>query len=203
MKKKDREDIRKNIIIAATKLFAEQGYQKTTITDISKEVGLVESAIYEYFQGKEDLLFSIPYDSALESIEELEEQLYGIEGSFNKLRKFYWWYLRMIEKNPQTAVVNFLILQTNPDFLETEVYSQVKTLFSVLIKIFEEGRDSGEMRKDLDPYEARAIFWGTINNKVTRWLLKGRNYPLNQNLDHSFSLLKEAFRPCETGAVHH
>lgn len=197
IKKRGREDIRKNIISAATKLFAEQGYQKTTITDISKEVGLVESAIYEYFQGKEDLLFSIPYDSAIESIEELEEQLYGIEGAFNKLRKFYWWYLRMIEKNPHTAKVNFLILQTNPYFMETEVYSQVKILFSVLIKIFEEGRDSGEMRKDLDPYEARAIFWGTINNKVTRWLLKGRNYPLNQNLDHSFSLLKEAFRPLD------
>jgi TetR/AcrR family fatty acid metabolism transcriptional regulator len=197
MKKKDRQDFRKNIIAAATKLFAEQGYQKTTITDIAKEVGLVESAIYEYFQGKEALLFSIPHDSALESIEELEEQLYGIEGSFNKLRKFFWWYLRIIEKDPHTAVVNFLILQTNPDFLETEVYSQVKSLFSVLIKIFEEGRDSGEMRKDLDPYEARAIFWGTINNKVTRWLLKGRSYSLTKNLEHSFSLLKGAFRPLE------
>ena len=112
MKKKDREDIRKSIITAATRLFAEQGYQKTTITDISREVGLVESAIYEYFQGKEDLLFSIPYDWATEKIEELEEQLYGIEGSFNKLRKFYWWYLRNVEKSPQTAVVIFLILQT-------------------------------------------------------------------------------------------
>jgi len=194
MRKRGREDIRREIISAATKLFAEQGYQKTTITDISGEVGLVESAIYEYFQGKEALLFSIPHDSALESIEELEEQLYGIEGAFNKLRKFYWWYLRIIERDPQTAVVNFLILQTNPHFLETEVYSQVKSLFSVLIKIFEEGRDSEEMRKDLDPYEARAIFWGTINNKVTRWLLKGRKYPLTQNLEHSFSLLKGAFR---------
>jgi TetR/AcrR family transcriptional regulator, fatty acid metabolism regulator protein len=197
MKKKDREDIRKNIIITATRLFAEQGYQKTTITDISKEVGLVESAIYEYFQGKEDLLFSIPFDWASESIEELEEQLYGIEGSFNKLRKFYWWYLRIVEKNPHTAVVIFLLLQTNRDFLQTEIYSQVKSLFSSLIKIFEEGKNSGEMRKDLDPYEARAIFWGTINNKVTRWLLKGRSYPLTQNLDHSFSLLKGAFRPQE------
>lgn len=197
MKKKDREDIRKSIITAATRLFAEQGYQKTTITDISREVGLVESAIYEYFQGKEDLLFSIPYDWATEKIDELEEQLYGIEGSFNKLRKFYWWYLRNVEKSPQTAIVIFLILQTNRDYLQTEVYSQIKSLFSTLIKIFEEGRDSGEMRKDLDPYEARAIFWGTINNKVTRWLLKGRDYPLNQNLDHSFSLLKEAFRPHE------
>jgi len=38
---------------------AEQGYLKTTVVDISKQAGLSEAALYEYFQGKEDLLLAI------------------------------------------------------------------------------------------------------------------------------------------------
>ena len=124
MARRDREDTKGKIIREATKLFAEQGYQKTTISDIARNVGIVESVIYGHFQGKEDLLFSIPYTWANEAIEELEEQLYGLEGSFTKLRKFLWWYLRMVERKPYTAKIIFLSLQTNPDFLKTEIYQK-------------------------------------------------------------------------------
>jgi TetR/AcrR family fatty acid metabolism transcriptional regulator len=55
-----KEDTKNRIIDSAKKLFAEQGYQKTTVVDISKQVGLSEAALYEYFQGKEDLLLTIP-----------------------------------------------------------------------------------------------------------------------------------------------
>ena len=58
--KNGKENTRERIINSAKKLFAEQGYQKTTIVDISRQANLSEAALYEYFQGKEDLLLTIP-----------------------------------------------------------------------------------------------------------------------------------------------
>jgi len=197
-KKNTGQDTRARIIRATTKLFAEQGYQQTTIAEIAKEVGLAEGSIYEHFRGKEDLLLTIPDVWVTNAIEELKLQLFGIEGAINKLRKFLWWYLNYIEREPMTAKVVFLFLKTNPNFIQTNVYLNVKTFYSFLTRIFEEGRDSGEIRKDLNPFTARAIFLGTIEHMVIRWLLKGMNYSLFDNLDLAFKILIEGLRERES-----
>ena len=137
--KLSKEDTRSRITKAATKLFAENGYQQTTIAEIAKIVGLAEGSIYEHFRGKEDILLTIPDVWVNRAIEELDLQLLGIQGAINKLRKFLWWYMHYIESEPLTAKVVFLFLKTNPNFIQTEVYPNVKTFYSYLTKIFEEG----------------------------------------------------------------
>jgi TetR/AcrR family fatty acid metabolism transcriptional regulator len=185
---------RVRIIDSAKKLFSEQGYQKTTIVDISKQAGLSEAALYEYFHGKEDLLLTIPDLWVSELLTDLDEQLFGIQGAVNKLRKYLWWYLRRVEQAPLDAKIVYLFLKTNANFLETEVYANVKKLYACLIDIFEEGQKNGEMKPDLDPRIARDIFVGTMDHMITRWLLKDRSYSLFDNLDHTFNLLVAAFK---------
>ena len=192
--KGSKEKARDRIIQSAKKLFAEQGFQKTTVVDISKQAGLSEAALYEYFQGKEDLLLTIPQLWVSELIEGMEEQLFGIKGANNKLRKYLWWYLRRVEQAPLDAKIVYLFLKTNANFLKTEVYSNVKKLYAYLLDIFEEGRRTGEMKPDLDPYLARDIFVGTMDHMVTRWLLRDMSYSLFDNLEKTFDLMVAAFR---------
>jgi len=195
MKKEiSKENTRMGIIDAATRLFAEQGYQQTTISEIAKRVGLAEGSIYDHFRGKEDLLLTIPDVWVTKAIDELEVQLLGIEGAFNKLRKFLWWYIHYIQSEPMTAKVVFLFLKTNPNFIESEVYPNVRTFYAGLIKIFEEGIESGEMAEDLDPFVARSIVLGTIEHMVIRWLLKEMKYSLFDNLEQVYRSLHRGFR---------
>jgi TetR/AcrR family fatty acid metabolism transcriptional regulator len=193
--KNSKESTRSRIINSAKKLFAEQGYQKTTIVDISRQAGLSEAALYEYFQGKEDLLLTIPDLWVSELLRDLDEQLFGIKGAVNKLRKYLWWYMRRIELAPMDAKIVYLFLKTNANFMNTEVYSNVKALYAYLLDIFEEGRETGEMKTDLDPHFARDIFVGTMDHLITRWLLKDRSYSLFENLENIFELMVDAFLP--------
>ena len=195
MKKEiSKENTRMRIIDAATRLFAEQGYQQTTISEIAKLVGLAEGSIYDHFRGKEDLLLTIPDVWVTKAIDELEVQLLGIEGAFNKLRKFLWWYIYYIQSEPMTAKVVFLFLKTNPNFMESVVYPNVRTFYSCLVRIFEEGIESGEMAEDLDPFVARSIVLGTIEHMVIRWLLKEMKYSLFDNLEQVYRSLRWGFR---------
>ena len=195
MKKEiSKENTRMRIIDAATRLFAEQGYQQTTISEIAKLVGLAEGSIYDHFRGKEDLLLTIPDVWVTKAIDELEVQLLGIEGAFNKLRKFLWWYIYYIQSEPMTAKVVFLFLKTNPNFMESVVYPNVRTFYSSLVRIFEEGIESGEMAEDLDPFVARSIVPGTIEHMVIRWLLKEMKYSLFDNLEQVYRSLRWGFR---------
>lgn len=191
--KNGREGTRARIINSAKRLFADQGYQKTTILDISKQAGLSEAALYEYFQGKEDLLLTIPGLWVSELLQDIDEQLFGVKGAINRLRKFLWWYLRRIEQAPFDAKIVYLFLKTNSNFLATEVFSNVKQFYSRLLDIFEEGRRSGEFKPDLNPRLARDIFVGTMDHIVTRWLLKGMSYSLFEGLDPLFDLMVSAF----------
>lgn len=198
-----KEHTRARIINSAKKLFAEQGYQKTTIVDISKQAGLSEAALYEYFQGKEDLLLTIPDLWVSELLKDLDEQLFGVQGAENKLRKYLWWYLRRVEQSPLDAKIVYLFLKTNANFLNTEVYANVKKLYSYLVDIFEEGLKTGEMKSDLDSRIARDIFVGTLDHIITRWLLKDMSYSLFDNLDNTFNLIVSAFKANRSNSTVH
>ena len=185
---------RDRIIDSARRLFADKGYQKTTIVDISRQAGLSEAALYEYFQGKEDLLHMIPDLWLSELLRDLEDQLFGIQGAVNKLRKYLWWYLRRVEQSPLDAKIVYLFLKTNSNFMTTDVYSNVKHLYSYLTDIFEAGRVSGEFKKKLDSRVARDIFVGIMDHIITLWLLKERSYCLFEDLESVFSLAVDAFK---------
>ncbi|UCG07979.1 MAG: TetR/AcrR family transcriptional regulator [Desulfobacterales bacterium] len=193
-KNNSKEKTRDRIINSAKKLFAEQGYQKTTIVDISRQAGLSEAALYEYFQGKEDLLLMIPDLWVSELLRDLEEQLFGIKGAVNKLRKYLWWYMRRVEQAPLDAKIVYLFLKTNANFLNTEVYSNVKHLYAYLVDIFEEGCKTGEMKPDLKPRLARDLFVGAMDHMITRWLLKDMSYSLFDDLEEIFELMVDAFK---------
>jgi len=185
---------RDRILNSARCLFADKGYQKTTVVDISRQAGLSEAALYEYFQGKEDLLHMIPGLWVSELLRDLEDQLFGIRGAINKLRKYLWWYMRRVEQSPLDAKIVYLFLKTNSNFMTTDVYSNVKQLYSHLSDIFEEGRSSGEFKEDLDARVARDIVVGIMDHIIIRWLLKDRSYCLFEDLESVFSLMVDAFR---------
>ena len=189
-----KEDTKNRIIDSAKKLFAEQGYLKTTVVDISKQAGLSEAALYEYFQGKEDLLLTIPDLWVSDLLADVQEQLFGIKGATNKLRKYLWWNMRRIEQAPLDAKIVYLFLKTNANFMNTPVYANVRKLYAYLVDIFEEGKQSGEIKPDLNSYAARDIFVGTMDHMVTRWLLKDMSYSLFENLEQIFELMVNAFR---------
>jgi AcrR family transcriptional regulator len=53
---KEPEERRKELIDTAERLFVAQGYDQTSISDITKEVNVSQGAFYYYFDSKEDVL---------------------------------------------------------------------------------------------------------------------------------------------------
>src|SRR5512147_1631665 len=48
-----------HILDAAARLFAEHGFHRTTTKDIAQAADVSEGTLYNYFENKNDLLFSI------------------------------------------------------------------------------------------------------------------------------------------------
>ena len=89
---KEPEVRKQEILDTALKLFGENGYEKTSITDIAKAIGVAQGLCYRYFPSKEAL-----FDSAIEQYADvLVEQFVGAEKNDHKTLR------QIIEDMPAT-----------------------------------------------------------------------------------------------------
>ncbi len=64
---------RERILQAATRVFAQNGFYATRVSEIAKEAGVADGTIYLYFENKDDVLISIFQDRIGALIEILGE----------------------------------------------------------------------------------------------------------------------------------
>ena len=55
-------DTRSRLRQLALKLFAEQGYEKTSLREIAEQLGVTKAALYYYFKSKDDIVRSLVED---------------------------------------------------------------------------------------------------------------------------------------------
>jgi AcrR family transcriptional regulator len=67
-----REQREAQILDAAARVFAKNGYARATTREIAAEAGVSEGTIYNYFDSKRDLLIAMSSRMALESLEQLD-----------------------------------------------------------------------------------------------------------------------------------
>ncbi|MGV9680001.1 TetR/AcrR family transcriptional regulator [Nocardia sp. NPDC003482] len=59
---KRRSDTRERIRAAAMELFAERGYERTSLREIAEQLGVTKAALYYHFRTKEDIVVSLAED---------------------------------------------------------------------------------------------------------------------------------------------
>lgn len=57
--KAKKEEIRKKILSVSERMIFEQGYDKTSTSQIAKEVGIAEGTVFNYFKSKAEILVEI------------------------------------------------------------------------------------------------------------------------------------------------
>ena len=69
---------RQEIVYASARVFAQRGYDNTTMQDLASSMGLATGALYHYFGSKEQLLIGI-CDQLMEPLLERAQDLMGSE----------------------------------------------------------------------------------------------------------------------------
>lgn len=80
------QDRKAAIVAAAEQLFAEQGYDKTRMTDIAEATGVTKGLLYWYFESKQDLIAEI----LLRTRQELrDERRLALDSIADPLERLY------------------------------------------------------------------------------------------------------------------
>jgi len=170
VKTKSRKD---RIMDAALRIFAEKTFQEATISEISKESGVSEATIYEYFGTKEDLLFAIPEKISNDTFEESKLVLPFIKDVEGRIRAIILSYIRLYQNNPHYSALVLLQLASNKRFRQTAAHQAIRRSAHSLLDCIRNGIADGTFRKDADAYLIRSMLLGTVEHLFIHWHMQG------------------------------
>jgi AcrR family transcriptional regulator len=161
-----RPDERPNELLeAALRIFAERGYANTRLEDIAAAVGVTKGTIYHYFETKEDLLSK--------AIEHNHERLFLIEKGLRErkgpvsatIRLFLRRAFGNLDETRQSVLTLLVqgVAREVPKVYHRWLEEGPAHAWQILAELIEEGKASGEFRKDVDSdVAARVTISGLI-----------------------------------------
>jgi len=200
--KKDRErNLQKeiNILDAALRVFGEKGFEASTISAICRAANISDATLYEYFDSKEEVLFSIPELYTRREIERMQEISHYIHSPTEKLRVIIQGYLEFYERNRMYTSVALLTLKGNRNFLKSPAYAVIREASRSIVEAFNEGVAEGIFRDDIDGYLVRNMVLGFIEHLTIQWLLVGRPESISEYRDILFDMVLRAIEKRREG----
>ena len=100
--RKEKEiEFKENLIVdAAEKLFADKGFEETTMDDIALEAEYTKPTLYKYFKSKEEIFLAVYLRGWHNSVEQLIRGINKKKSGFEKLKAASDVYNDYFKKNP-------------------------------------------------------------------------------------------------------
>ena len=155
-------------------MLEEKDFGAVTTAEIAKNAGVTEALIYKYFKDKRDLLHQILSEYLEKYRAHITDDLRGIKGVFNKLRKLIWSHINVYATNRVFAKVLLIEVRNYPDYYRSETYERVKEYSDIVLKIIEEGVRTKEIRDDISPKLMRYGILGSIEQVCLSGITFGR-----------------------------
>ena len=95
---------RGRVLSAAARLFREKGFDRTTVRDIARVVGIQSGSIFHHFPTKEDILYAVMVEVIRFNTRRLEEAIAGQEDPVARLRALVLGELRAIVGDTREAM---------------------------------------------------------------------------------------------------
>jgi TetR/AcrR family fatty acid metabolism transcriptional regulator len=158
---------RRQILDAAVRAFARNGYHGCRVSDVATEAGVAYGLVYHYYGSKEALLDAIFRETwgamlaTIKSVEDLDE------AARERVRKVTEIVLRTWKRNPD--LVRVLVREvTRSSHVQFET-GEIELAMAALQRVVESGQRDGEFSTEIDARLAAAIWYGALEEILTGW----------------------------------
>lgn len=187
---------RQEIISTAIDLFYEYGYQKASVRDICRKVGLTQAAIYYHFHNKEEILYTI--------IEQFSNQLYfslkscftGNKDPVDELRDAIFQHILSIKTDRKGAK----IIIEDKRFLSGALHKLVKEKEKNVFYLYKDCLVALQKSGKLVNCDLTVATFGIIGmiNWLYHWYHPDKSLSLEQIADQIINILFSGLLPQET-----
>jgi TetR/AcrR family transcriptional regulator, fatty acid metabolism regulator protein len=166
-------DKRRQILDAAVRVFARQGFHSTRVADIADEAGVAYGLVYHYFKSKDEVLnelFSERWSLLLAAIEEADR---GADlAPRAKLEAVAGFIVESYRHDPELMKVIIVEVTRAANSFGRTHLPEIRRAYDSIAKIVAEGQGSGAFRGDIDPDFASMSFYGAIEQLLSGWIFE-------------------------------
>ena len=166
-------DLKEKIVTESLKLFSLKGFLSTSINDILGAANTSKGGLYNHFESKESLFFAVLNEATRIWREATLADLDQISKPVEKIKKFLKNYRNRYLKDrsnfPGGCVFVTLSVELDDQrpVLSRELNKGFTGLRAMLNRLLDEGKGSGEVRKDVDTAAVtEMIFAGMLGASV-------------------------------------
>lgn len=106
-RRRARDEKREAVLRAAVQLFLEQGYHRVTLNEVAERLNITKPALYNYFRGKDEILFEC-WSMGAELVDSVITDINAGGGSgLAKLRKLVHAYAGLMATDFGASLVRF------------------------------------------------------------------------------------------------
>ena len=174
----------------AARLFAEQGYQGTSLADLAQELGVQKPSLYHHIASKQELLHETMRDGAAAfhgALDGIPEELPATE----KIRLALRAHLAVVAGQLDIATVFVREWRHLSGERRDRFVAERRRYEERIRALFREGREHGELRTDLDDGTATLLTVSAANWAYT-WLRPGAD--TDELADRFTALLLDGMR---------
>jgi AcrR family transcriptional regulator len=99
---------RDQLLLVARTIFADRGFQSTTMDDIAKEAGFTKPILYQYFESKTELYREIVNQTAKKLLDSLREAVSQVESPRAKIEVAFRVYFEMVVSETDAFRILFI-----------------------------------------------------------------------------------------------
>ncbi|ANY26211.1 MULTISPECIES: TetR/AcrR family transcriptional regulator [Gordonia] len=189
----DVDEARKQIMVAAERVFQRYGVAKTTMDDIGKEAGVSRPTVYRYFKDRDALMSALIERRSRLLFDKARKYLLEHETFADQLVEGL---IFLVERGRRDPLIRILVSPEHMQLAESLVGSSglaARLTAEMWDPIIERAMDRGEIRRDLD--KEKIAEWIAL----VQFILVGRldfdrpDDPQHREMLHNFVL--PAFMP--------
>ena len=166
------------IVDAAIRVFARNGYYNSRVADIAREAGIASGTIYLYFRTKEEILVTLFREKMAAFVAHLRREIAGETDPVAKIRRLVELHFTVLEQSPALAEVVQVELRQGHKFFRGASAHEVSAYFELIGSVLEEGVATGCFHADVPVKIATKMLFGAMDQMATSWVLGKRGYRL-------------------------
>ena len=148
---------KRKIFEASMKLFAEKGYDATSVEEITATVGVAKGTLYYHFSSKEEIYNFLLEEGTKLLINNIDVKVSKLNNSIDKLRSIALLQLRVITKY-QNLITIYLSQVCGCDQRNQKCQKYINDYISKINEIVEDGIKKGELKEGNSEIIASEIF---------------------------------------------
>lgn len=173
-------DKHQQIIEAAVRVFARNGYYNSRVSDIAREAGVASGTIYLYFKTKDEILVSLFREKMAAWVAHVRDEIADESDPVAKIRRLVALHFSVLEKDPALAEVVQVELRQGHKFFRGASAHEVSAYFELIGTVLEEGQAAGVFRDDVPVKVATKVLFGAMDQMATSWVLGKRKHRLTE-----------------------